>query len=77
MKINELMTRDVRTVSPDETIERAAAVMAEIDAGILPVRENDQLVGMITDRDIVVRAVGAGRGPETPVREVMSHDVKY
>jgi CBS domain-containing protein len=46
--------------------------MAEADAGILPVGENDRLVGMITDRDIAVRAVARGKGPDTPVRDVMS-----
>jgi CBS domain-containing protein len=51
--------------------------MAEIDAGVLPVGENDRLVGMITDRDIAVRAVAAGKSPDTPIREVMSSDVCY
>src|SRR4026208_565587 len=51
--------------------------MAEIDAGALPVGENDRLIGMITDRDIAIRAVAAGKGPDTPVREVMSEQVKY
>ena len=52
-------------------------MMAEIDAGILPVREGDRLVGMITDRDIALRAVAAGKGPRTPIREIMSPEVKY
>jgi CBS domain-containing protein len=51
--------------------------MAEIEAGALPVGEDDRLVGMLTDRDITVRAVAAGLGPDCPVREVMTHDVKY
>src|SRR5919197_1685417 len=51
--------------------------MEEIDAGAMPVGENDRLIGMITDRDIAIRAVGAGKGPETPVRDVMSAEVKY
>lgn len=51
--------------------------MAAIDAGFLPVGENGQLVGMITDRDIAVRAVAVGQGPETLVRDVMTNDVKY
>jgi CBS domain-containing protein len=46
--------------------------MAEIDAGVMPVGENDRLVGMITDRDIAIRAIGEGKGPDTPVREVMT-----
>jgi CBS domain-containing protein len=75
--VSEVMTRDVRVASPDHTIEAAARMMAEIDAGVLPVAENDQLVGMITDRDIAVRAVAQGKGPETRVREVMTADVKY
>jgi CBS domain-containing protein len=74
MKVSEAMTRDVRIASPSETIRQAAQVMARIDAGILPVGENDRLVGMITDRDIAVRAVAAGKSPDTPIREVMSSD---
>jgi CBS domain-containing protein len=77
MLVSEAMTRDVRVVSPDHTIEAAARIMGEIDAGVLPVAENDLLVGMITDRDITVRAVAEGKGPETRVREVMTQDVKY
>jgi len=71
------MSRDVRLTTPDQTIEDAAKVMAEIDAGIVPVSDGDRLVGMITDRDIAIRAVAAGKGPKTPVRDVMSPEVKY
>jgi CBS domain-containing protein len=71
------MTQDVRLIEPTETIRDAAKLMAELDAGIMPVREGDRLVGMITDRDIAVRAVAEGKGPDTPVREVMTEDVKY
>src|SRR5262249_22988927 len=60
-----------------QTIRDAARLMAQIDAGVLPVGENDRLVGMITDRDIAIRAVGAGKDPQTPVREVMSKEVMY
>lgn len=74
MKVSDAMTRDVRVASPSETIRQAAQIMAEIDAGILPVGENDRLVGMITDRDIAVRAVAAGKPPDTPIRDVMSSD---
>jgi CBS domain-containing protein len=73
----KLMTSDVRLIEPTQTIRDAARLMAELDTGILPVREGDRLVGMITDRDITVRAVAQGRGPDTPVREVMTDDVKY
>src|SRR3712207_6806396 len=77
MRVGEVMTRDVRLIEPTQTIQDAARLMAELDAGIMPVREADRLVGMITDRDIAVRAVAEGRGPDTPVREVMTEDVKY
>jgi CBS domain-containing protein len=77
MKVSEVMTRDVQLIEPTQTIRDAARMMAELDAGILPVREGDRLVGMITDRDIAVRAVAEGKGPDTPVREVMTDDVKY
>jgi CBS domain-containing protein len=77
MKVREAMTRDVRLVRPDQPISEAARLMAELDIGALPVEENDRLVGMITDRDIAVRAVAGGRGPDTAVREVMSREIKY
>jgi CBS domain-containing protein len=77
MLVSEAMTRDVRMASPEDTIREAARIMAEIDAGVLPVGNNDRLVGMITDRDITVRAVAEGKGPETKVREVMTEEVKY
>ena len=77
MKIREAMTTDVRIASPSQTIQQAARMMAELDAGVLPVGDNDRLVGMITDRDIAVRAVAEGLPPGTPVSEVMSREVKY
>lgn len=77
MLISEIMTRDVRLAAPDWSIREAARTMAAIDAGFMPVAENDRLVGTITDRDIAVRAVAEGMGPETKVRDVMSKDVKY
>lgn len=77
MQIREAMTKEVRIVSPEERICDAARIMAECDVGSVPVGENDRLVGMVTDRDITIRAVAAGKSPETKVREVMSEDVKY
>jgi CBS domain-containing protein len=77
MKVREAMTRDVRLVRPDQPISEAARLMAELDIGALPVEDGDRLVGMITDRDITVRAVAAGRGPDTHISEVMSREVKY
>jgi len=75
MKIKEAMTTNVRIAKPDQTIREAAQAMAEV--GVLPVSENERLVGMITDRDIAVRGVGEGKGPETSVREVMTDHVDY
>jgi CBS domain-containing protein len=77
MRVSEVMTPGVRVVSPDQTISEAARLMAEIDAGSLPVGEDDRLVGMITDRDIAVRAVAEQKPPTTKVREVMSEEVLY
>ena len=77
MKVSECMSQDVRIANPEETLQEAARKMAEIDAGILPVGKDDRLVGIITDRDIAIRAVGAGRTPAAKVGEVMSQEVKY
>ncbi|MGJ0532081.1 CBS domain-containing protein [Methylocystis sp.] len=77
MKVSEIMTPDVHMANPDQTIREAAKTMAEIDAGALPVSENDRLIGMITDRDIAVRCVAEGRGLDAKVREVMTQEIKY
>jgi CBS domain-containing protein len=77
MRVSEAMTREVRVARPDLTIQQAARLMADIDAGALPVGTEDRLVGMITDRDIAVRAIGGGKGPDTLVRDVMTDEVKY
>lgn len=77
MKVSECMARDVRVVAPDETLRSAARIMMEIDAGCLPVGHNDRLIGMVTDRDLAVRGLGAGHGPDTPVSEAMSDRIKY
>ena len=77
MRVSDAMSRDVRIANPNQRISEAAKTMTEIDAGVLPVGEDDRLVGMITDRDIAVRAVAEGLGPDTPVSQVMTADVKY
>src|SRR5215471_994511 len=77
MRVSEAMTQDVRLASADHTIEEAARAMAGIDTGALPVSDGGRLVGMITDRDIVIRAVAAGKGPQTKVSEVMTPDLIY
>ena len=75
MKVSEVMTTDVQTVSPDQTAREAASFMLRAEAGSIPVTEGERVVGMITDRDIAVRGVAEGRGPDTPVRELMSDGI--
>ena len=77
MKVSECMTREVTTIAPDRTIRDAARLMSDRDIGAIPVGDNDRLVGMITDRDIAVRAIGRGKGPDTLIREVMTDEVLY
>jgi len=78
MKVREVMSKDVRVASPDDTIEKAATLMAQLDCGSLPVGENDPLVGMVTDRDIALRAVAKGQPPDRcKVREVMTPGIEY
>lgn len=75
MKVSEIMTRDVKTVRPDSTAQEAASFMLREDAGSMPVSDGDRLIGMITDRDIAVRGVAKGYGPDTPVRELMTDEI--
>ncbi len=75
MKIRDVMTPDVRTIAPSATIREAAQIMAETDVGVLPVADSDRLLGMLTDRDIVVRAVADGGQPSRPIREVVTSAV--
>jgi len=77
MQVKDAMTTDVELASPTQTIRQAALLMGECDCGALPVADKDRLVGMITDRDIAIRAVAAGKGPRTLVREIMSQEVLY
>ena len=76
MKIKDVMTKSVETVRPDQTLQEAASRMKSLDVGPMPVCENDRLVGMLTDRDIVVRAAAEGRDVRTTkVRDAMTSDV--
>jgi CBS domain-containing protein len=78
MKVREIMTRNVTLVAPTDDLRSAAQLMEKNDFGMVPVGENDRLVGMLTDRDITVRAVARGLAPDqTRVRDVMTTDVKY
>ena len=77
MKIHEIMTKEVHVAGPEQSIREAARIMAQYDAGALPVGNDDRLLGIITDRDIAVRAVALGKSPDTPVAAVMSREVLY
>jgi len=78
MKIREIMTRDVQTVRPDDSIRRAAQLMDQLNVGILPVCDGRDLVGVVTDRDITIRAISAGKTPDrTRVSEVMTANPRY
>ena len=75
MKVSDVMTSDVQTVRPDESAQQAASFMLSADAGSIPVVDGERLVGMITDRDIAVRGVAKGYGPDALVRELMTDDL--
>ncbi|AIO68838.1 CBS domain-containing protein [Burkholderia oklahomensis] len=76
-RINEIMSLDVVHVAPSDSIRHAAELMARFDIGALPVCEDNRLIGMVTDRDLVVRAVSAGKTPDTKVREVASGTIEW
>jgi CBS domain-containing protein len=73
--IRDLMTSSIETVGPDHSAKDAASFMLSADTGSIPVCEGDKVIGMITDRDIAVRGIAAGKGPDCSVRDLMSKDV--
>lgn len=74
--VSDVMTRNVRSLSPTDTVASAAQAMDELDVGVIPVCEGDKLLGVVTDRDIVLRAVAKGLDGNTPLRKVMSDDIR-
>ena len=74
-QIRDLMSLDVKVISPNMPVSEAARMMRDGDFGMLPVGENDRMIGAISDRDIAIRAVAEGKGPDTKVREVMSSGI--
>jgi CBS domain-containing protein len=74
--VNDVMTRNVRTLAPGDTVADAAKAMRELNVGVIPVCEGDKLLGVVTDRDIVIRAVAEGLDGGTPLSTVMSSDVR-
>ncbi|MFL6532213.1 MAG: CBS domain-containing protein [Pseudomonas sp.] len=77
MKINEIMSREVRTISPDTPLREVAQIMRQADIGALVINQNDRMAGMVTDRDLVVRAMAEGMNMDTPVSRIMSDEVRY
>jgi CBS domain-containing protein len=78
MQIKEIMTREPVVIGPNVVLKEAAERMRDLDSGVMPVGQNDRLVGMLTDRDITIRATAAGKDPNrTRVEEVMTPDVVY
>jgi CBS domain-containing protein len=77
MTVREIMSREVRTIAPDTTLQEAALLMRQVDVGALLVNDGDQLSGIVTDRDLVIRALADGLDARTPVSEVMSGEVCY
>jgi CBS domain-containing protein len=75
--IQDVMTRSVKSISPEDTVRRAAELMKELDVGAIPVVDGAKLVGMLTDRDITIRSTAAGQDPsKTRAGDVMSTDVR-
>lgn len=78
MQIREIMTREPVVIGPDMVLKEAAERMRDLDSGVLPVGQKDRVVGMLTDRDITIRATAAGKDPnQTRVEAVMTPDVVY
>jgi CBS domain-containing protein len=78
MQVSQIVSRDVETIDPAATVREAAQRMRSMDVGSLPVCDGSHLLGMITDRDITIRAIADGRDPaQTPVRDAMTPSVEY
>lgn len=76
-KLKDVMSPDVKVISPDATIREAARQMLEGDFGMLPVGENDRMIGAISDRDIAIRGVAKGKDSNTKVHDVMSEGITW
>jgi len=77
-QVADVMTREVRTLPPTETVLKAAQAMREMDVGVIPVCDGDSLVGMVTDRDIVLRGVAEDCiAHDTPLSQVMTQEALW
>src|SRR5262245_31874940 len=78
MQVKEIMSQEVEVIRPDTSVKAAAEKMSQLDIGPLPVCDDEHLIGLVTDRDIAVRAVAKGCDPQTtPVRDIMTSEVVY
>ncbi len=77
MKVKDVMSSNPKLQTPKSTLKEIAQEMLELKTGVVPISENDRLVGMVTDRDITIRAVAMGKNPNTPVEQIMTNKVLY
>jgi len=77
VKVKQIMTTDVSTVTPNDTVTKAASIMKQLNVGSVPVIDGSRVVGIVTDRDITLRGVAKGGDPNQKISEVMTTDVKY
>jgi CBS domain-containing protein len=77
MQVKQIMTTDVRTVSPNDTVTKAASIMEQLNVGSVPVTDNNRVVGIVTDRDIVLRGVAKGKDSNQKISEIMTTNIKY
>lgn len=76
MRVSEVMTAQVATAKPDATIREVGRMMSEVDSGVIPVAEDGKVIGIVTDRDIVLRAVAEGADLDQPVSGIMTGDIQ-
>ena len=77
MKVKQIMTTDVSTVTPNDTVTKAASIMKQLNVGSVPVIDGSRVVGIVTDRDITLRGIAKGGDPNQKISEIMTSDVKY
>jgi len=76
VKVKQIMTTDVSTVSPSDTVTKAASIMGQLNVGSVPVTDNNKVVGIVTDRDIILRGVAKGNDSNQKISEVMTTNIK-
>lgn len=76
MKVKQIMTTEVSTVAPNDTVAKAASIMDQLNVGSVPVTDGSRVVGIVTDRDIILRGVAKGKDPNQKISEVMTSNIK-